>query len=209
MANLLRLAQFYAQKTQGCFDIAMAGTLKPLSTATSLEMYYQKKLELLPFASISQMQVENEQVSFSNPYTKIDLGGLVKEYAVDISIGLLKQCGVRSALVNYGGDIAVIGSYQGEKWRIGIQSPEDETNTLLICELENESLCTSGHSKRFYLIDDTKISHVVSKVNAVKTLQQVSIKAPTTMDAGVWSTALLINADLEFSSHIVAVSIYQ
>ena len=194
-AGLLQLALFYAKQTNGAFDVAMAGTLKEKRNNIKV---------ILPFASYSCFIIEGNCLTFNNSLTKIDFGGLVKEYAVDQSILMLKLSGITSALVNFGGDIAVIGTHHNERWSIGIQNPLDDNENIQIIELESSSLCTSGHSKRYKEIEGEKISHIISlQKNDYK---QISLSAPTTVDAGVWSTALLVNPELQPPNHIKIVS---
>lgn len=208
LSGLIRLALFYYDATQRVFDIAAAGTLKNLSNFSTLKEYRIQKERLTPFASCSQLMLEGNRLSFANEHTKIDLGGLVKEYAVDQSIFILQSAGVTSALVNFGGDIAAIGKYEDSSWRIGIQDPEDFERNLLEVELNDVSVCTSGHSKRYAMIGSEKISHIIASDESLKRYSQVSVIAPTTVDAGVWSTALLINPALAVPEHIKVVSTY-
>ena len=205
LSGLIRLALFYSDATAGAFDIAMAGTLKHLSKLSTLEEYWLQKESLSPFASSSHLTLNGNTLTFTYPQTKIDLGGLVKEYAVDQSIFILQSAGISSALVNFGGDIAAIGKCEDFSWHIGIQDPEDEGKNLMEVDLDNVSLCTSGHSKRFTSIGSEKISHIVTSSDTSKRYSQVSIIAPTTVDAGVWSTALLIDPTLKVPEHIKVV----
>lgn len=208
LTGLIGLALFYTEATQGVFDIATAGTLKQLSKLSTLEEYWVQKEQLRSFASSTNLILEGNHLTFTNPHTKIDLGGLVKEYAVDQSIFILQSAGISSALINFGGDIAAIGQCEDLSWRIGIQDPENFENNLLEVDLDDVSLCTSGHSKRFTQIESEKISHIVSSTGISEHTSQVSIIAPTTVDAGVWSTALLINPSLKIPEHIEVVFTY-
>ncbi len=194
-AGLLQLALFYSEITNGAFDVAMAGTLKDKRENYEL---------IIPFASSACMKIDGNILTFSNSITKIDFGGLVKEYAVDQSMLILQLAGITSALVNFGGDIAVIGTCEGEKWSIGIQDPLNEHENIEIIKLETSSLCTSGHSKRYKEIDGKRFSHIITLEK--NDLKQISIIAPTTIDAGVWSTALLANPELQLPNHIKIVS---
>lgn len=168
----MKLALFYYDKTLGAFDVTLDGTIK----------------------------LEENQLIFSNDNTKIDFGGLVKEYAVDISIAILKDYKIKSALVNFGGDLAAIGTNNAEKWNIGIEDPNNENQIIETIQMDNNSLCSSGHSKRYKDINNKKISHIIVKEK--NNYQQISIMAPTTVDAGVWSTALLSKPSLIPPSHI-------
>lgn len=170
--SLVKLALFYYDKTLGAFDVTLDGTIK----------------------------LEENQLIFSNDNTKIDFGGLVKEYAVDISIAILKDYKIKSALVNFGGDLAAIGTNDGIKWNIGIEDPNNENQIIETIQMDNNSLCSSGHSKRYKEINNKKISHIIVKEK--NNYQQISIMAPTTVDAGVWSTALLSKPSLIPPSHI-------
>lgn len=201
LASLIELAFFYTDKTKGAFDIATAGTLKQLSDAKNLKQYNILKETLSPYASSEHIQLHNTTLSFDNNFTKIDFGGLVKEYAVDQSVLLLKEIGIDSALVNFGGDIAACGTYDESAWNIGIQNPKNENENLKEIKLNENSLCTSGHSKRFHTIENKTISHIISSIPGK--LSQISLIAPTTVDAGVWCTALLANPLLELPSHIL------
>lgn len=208
LAGLVQLALFYTEATQGIFDIALAGTLKNLSNLSTLDDYRIQKEKLIPFASCAHLSLDGNCLNFANEHIKIDLGGLVKEYAVDQSIFILQSSGVSSALVNFGGDIAAIGKCQDLSWRIGIQDPQNFDRNLMEVELDNFSLCTSGHSKRYTMIESDKISHIFASEKISKRYSQVSVIAPTTVDAGVWSTALLINPNLTPPEHIKVVSTY-
>lgn len=199
---LLQIALFYTKVTQGVFDIALSGTLKASFKAPSLEEYQQVRNTLLPFASSEHISLTGNRLTFFNDYTKIDFGGLVKEYAVDQAVLQLQAFGITSALVNFGGDIAAFGTCHDKPWKIGIQDPDSPDSNIMEVELTNCSLCTSGHSKRFTTIENEPMSHVISAKQSDKKHIQISIIAPTTVDAGVWSTALLINPNLKPPAHI-------
>jgi thiamine biosynthesis lipoprotein len=200
LAGLIQLSLFYTDKTNGAFDIAVAGTLNEASLTSTLQEYNKKIEKLLPFASSSHLKISENEVTFSNNFTKIDLGGLVKEYAVDESILMLKKAGASSALVNFGGDVAAYGTYNSFLWCVGVQNPEILEQNLCEITLSENALCTSGHSKRFYQIETEKKSHIITTKQ--KYYSQISVTAPTATDAGVWSTAMLVNPNLIPPSHI-------
>ena len=112
---------------------------------------------------------------------------------------ILEKYNINNALINFGGDIAVIGKFYNKEWCIEITNPN---TTSKVITLKN-ALCTSGHTLRYTTIDDKKISHIQSTQQIHNNSnQQISVTAPTTVDAGVWSTALLINPQLVLPKHI-------
>ena len=171
-ASLIQIALFYYEKTKGAFDVVIDGSIT----------------------------LDGNKLIFSNNNAKIDFGGLVKEYAVDLAILTLKNHKIDSALVNFGGDLASLGVCNNKQWNIGIENPNNNSENIMIVEMNNNSLCTSGHSKRYKIINNEKISHIVVKEK--NDYLQISVMAPTTVDAGVWSTALLSKPSLEIPSHI-------
>jgi len=83
-----------------------------------------------------------------------DPTGLVKGWATEEALSVLRLAGVRAAIVNGGGDIAVLGSPVGAStWRIGIRHPWHPE--ALACVLEvDRAVATSGCYERGpHLID--------------------------------------------------------
>lgn len=71
----------------------------------------------------------------------IDLGGIAKGHAVDIAISALRQRGVRSACVNAGGDLRVLGE---TPYRIAVRNPARPSEVVREIELSDCALATSG-----------------------------------------------------------------
>lgn len=205
LSDLIAIALFYTDITHGAFDIALAGTLKAASKAPSYDAYCHQVSSLLPYAASEHLHLEGNRLTFANEFTRIDLGGLVKEYAVDQAIAMLKMSGITSALVNFGGDIAAYGRCHDVAWRVGVEDPSSEGSIVREVDLMECSLCTSGHSKRYRMIDEKRITHIAGGKGTPHRYEQVSVIAPTTVDAGVWSTALLVNPDLTLPSHITII----
>jgi len=197
--NLLLLAEFYYKITDGAFDVATAGTINSIETNISYDEYENIRKKIVPFASFKNINLHNQHVTISNSSTKIDFGGLIKEYAVDQALLILEKYNINNALINFGGDIAVIGKFYNKEWCIEITNPNSTSKVITL----TNALCTSGHTLRYTTIGNKKISHIQSTQQIHNNSnQQVSVTAPTTVDAGVWSTALLINPQLVLPKHI-------
>lgn len=90
-----------------------------------------------------------------------DLGGFAKGVAVASAIDLLQAHGIEHALVNAGGDIAVLGKHRGRAWRIGVRDPRG-TGILGGLELQDgEVVFTSGDHERGFEWDGHHHHHIL------------------------------------------------
>jgi FAD:protein FMN transferase len=94
---------------------------------------------------------------------QIDLGGVAKGYAADEIVGVLSARGVKSALIDLGGNIFAMGSKtDGSPWRIGVQNPDSPRGTYFgIATVVNKTLVTSGIYERFFIKDGKRYHHIM------------------------------------------------
>ena len=97
---------------------------------------------------------------------RLDLGGIGKGYAGDCAQEVLKQCGIRSALVEAGGDVVVSNSPPGKKgWIIRIDSAGKNSTGKNAAATDlafaNCAISTSGDAEQFVEIDGKRYSHIV------------------------------------------------
>lgn len=85
------------------------------------------------------------------PGVGLDFGGIAKGMAVDAAVARLRQMGIRQALVNAGGDLAVLGQAPaggdgGDSWPIAVEGKE--TNWTV--PLHHGAMATSGIGRRHW-----------------------------------------------------------
>lgn len=79
----------------------------------------------------------------------LDPTGLVKGWAVEGTLEPLRQAGVQAAMVNGGGDIALLGPPpQGGPWRVGIRHPWRHDGLACVLEVAAGGVATSGTYER-------------------------------------------------------------
>jgi FAD:protein FMN transferase len=85
----------------------------------------------------------------------VDPTGLVKGWAVAQAAQIIESSGVTGALVNGGGDVALVGSPpDGGPWRIGIQHPWRRLALACTVEVGARAIATSGGYERpLHLVD--------------------------------------------------------
>ncbi len=130
------------------------------------------------------------------PNMRIDFGGIAKGYAADQALAVLKSLGIRSALVDGGGDIAVGAAPPGKAgWRISLVDPDPGGKSLhgnLI--LHDTGIATSGDAYQFLEIEGRRYSHIVNPSNGmgVSDSASVTVIAPDGMTADALATALSV-----------------
>lgn len=127
----------------------------------------------------------------------VDLGGIAKGYAADEVKRILREHGVQNALVNLGGNIAVLGARpDGHPWSIGVQNPAAARGADLgILQIAAGSVVTSGVNERFFIQNGRRFHHLIDPRTgrpAQSGLLSVTVLCARSMDADALSTALFV-----------------
>ena len=134
-------------------------------------------------------------VSFRNPGTQIDLGGIGKGYAVDMAVRVLKGNGINSVLINFAGNIYAYGTPPGkDSWVIGLQHPRKSEGLLGSFEIADKAVSTSGDYEKFFTIDGERYSHIIDPRtgNPVKGIVSVTIVTDNATRADALSTGVFV-----------------
>jgi len=130
-----------------------------------------------------------------SPQTKLDFGAIAKGYAIDRGIAVLRAHGIKSAILDAGGDLRAIGSHNGKPWRIGIKHPRQAGKTLGWFEVHGDiSIVTSGDYERFFMYHGKRYHHIMNPDTGMPAMKAMSatIIAPNATVADAWSTALFV-----------------
>jgi thiamine biosynthesis lipoprotein len=80
----------------------------------------------------------------------MDMGAYAKGWIVDEAVKVLKEKGVKSGMVNAGGDLYAIGKKGDRKWRVAVKHPVKQDEYLAVVNLEDIALATSGDYERYF-----------------------------------------------------------
>ena len=119
----------------------------------------EDKISLVNYKDIL-LDENTHSVKLNNDNMKIDLGGIAKGYAADKIYNYLKEEKLKSALINLGGNVYVLGTKENNQpFSIGIQDPtKPRGNSIGNIKVSDKSVVTSGIYER-YLKKDNKIYH--------------------------------------------------
>ncbi len=201
--NMLCLAQDIWQKSGGAFDISIA----PISQLWDFKAELPSPPDeedigkLLPLVNSGALLLDTKAMTVTkqSDAMKIDLGGVAKGYAADKAARLLKDMGVKSALLDFGGNIVAIGENprnQNKKWRIGLQTPYSPTGEYSeIAEITEGAVVTSGTYQRYFEHNGTKYHHILDTKTgfpAAQSFDSVTVVSDSAALADCLATAIFV-----------------
>jgi len=134
------------------------------------------------------MDAKARTIYARRPGMRLDAGGLLKGYAADETVRILASRGVKSAIVDLGGDIFAMGSRpEGGPWRIGIQNPDAARGTTLgVVNVVGKSVVSSGVYEHFFVQNGKKYHHIMDTRTGFPVdngLSQVTVISAASIDA--------------------------
>lgn len=164
LLKLIELGIECAEQTDGIFDITIA-PLAELWNFSGEDPSVPKQQDIdTALASVDYrcIEVNGNHVTLHNG-ASIDLGALAKGYIADRLKDYLVSEGVRSAIINLGGNTLCIGAKpDGSAFQIGIRKPFGEQNEILeTVSCADQSLVTSGIYERGFEEDGVWYHHIL------------------------------------------------
>ncbi|GAB3757376.1 FAD:protein FMN transferase [Spirosoma pomorum] len=180
--NVLQQAQYIAIHSNGRFD----PTIGPLS------LLWRRAVRRNEFPSSAErrrarrsvgyrlMKLDSQRhaVFLKKPGMRLDVGGIGQGFAIDEGRKVLDKLGVKSALLDIGGDILVSAAPPATTgWRIAVPDKNGKETTLL---LTNAAITTSGDTHRFLLYKGRKYSHIMNPYSGlgIRRFMRVTVLAP-------------------------------
>jgi thiamine biosynthesis lipoprotein len=121
---------------------------------------------------------------------RLNFGAIAKGYAVDKAIDVLKNSGIKQALVNAGGEISVIGN----DWIVGIQHPREINSIIKKIKLDGFTVATSGDYEQYFEVDGNRYHHILDPKTGYPStgLQSVTIINKSNTFADALATAVFV-----------------
>jgi len=189
----------YSRLSGGAFDITIGpvidlwhkaeeNNIKPTArqiAAAKAKVGYEKLI----------LDPDKKTVRFKVEGMRLDLGGIAKGYGIDKAVEAMQAAGATAGMIDVGGDIRCFGKPEKkDKWAIGLQDPEDTEKLMMVIELGDNAIATSGDYQRFVVLDGEKFSHIMTPKKGIsaKGLTSVTVIAPTAIDADALATTVTV-----------------
>ncbi len=202
-AGLLQTALYYCRETDGAVDI----TIAPLSTLWNFSSDaltgihtlpdHRQIQELLPCVDYQKVQINGTTVALKEAGAALDLGCIAKGYIADRLKDYLEEQGIKSAVINLGGNVLTLGSKPGgSPFRLGIQRPFDlRGNPIAVLSVSDASLVSSGVYERYFEADGVRYHHLLNPRTGMPEqngLLGVTILSDSSTDGDILSTACFL-----------------
>jgi thiamine biosynthesis lipoprotein len=165
--DIIEKAVYVSEMTDGAFDVTVGPLVKlwdlqnkvipdRKSIAESMQIVGYKNIVLDRAVSTVFLKLKGAQ---------IDLGGIIKGYAVDKVVEVLHQNGIISGIVAVGGEIRSLGKKpDGTSWVVGVQNPRQkgsDDEVIATVELSDKALSTSGDYIKYFEKDGIRYHHLL------------------------------------------------
>lgn len=165
--NILTKAVNISEMTDGAFDVTV-GPLVKLWDIKHIVIPSKEQIEekqrLVGYKNII-IDKKNSTVFIKLKGAQIDLGGIIKGYAVDKIVQVLHQHGIKSGVISVGGEIRALGKKpDGTLWTIGIQNPRQkgkDDKVIATVELSDKAFSTSGDYMQYFIKDGVRYHHLL------------------------------------------------
>lgn len=150
----------------------------------------------LAHVGADKVRIEGLTVVKADPLVQVDVGGAAKGFVADSIVAMLRQAGVKSADIDLGGNIYMLGEHpSGRPWRVAVRVPAGIDVERPVVEVRNRSVVTSGSYERFVEIDGKRYQHIVDPLTGRPSDSDVvsaTVVAESSLAADMLATTALL-----------------
>ena len=196
--NLISRAKEISALTDGDFDITVQPLVAEWGFYSALEKRVPTQSEIdgiIKLIGYEKINLSDNDISLDSGVS-IDLGGIAKGYASYSAAKILKDNGIKSAVMSLGGNVRVIGTKpDGAEWTVAIADPDDNSSNIGVLKVCDTAVITSGGYQRFFEKDGKIYHHIIDPKTgypAQSGLKSVTVVSDDDILADALSTALFV-----------------
>jgi thiamine biosynthesis lipoprotein len=198
--KIIDLAYYYAELTDGAFDITAAPLYDLWGVDKATPPDEPPTAELINSARASMGKANapvslNRTIAFTTPLTRIDPRELASGYAVDLALLQLRRNRIEDALITYGKTARCQGTADAlQSWDVGIPNPSGDGDVGRITLPDAFAMHTSQLYDHAITIKGKRYGHIIDPRTgypAEGTLS-VTVLGPTATQASALAQALVV-----------------
>lgn len=190
------MAQKAAEFSNGYFD----PTISPLvaawgfSAKTGDTITPQLVDSLKQLVDYRKVHIADGKLIKENPAMKLDFNAIAQGYTTDLVGILLESKGIKSYIVDVGGEIFARGTKpDGKPWVVGIEKPAADWDSERVVqqrvELQDKGIVTSGSYRKYVERDGKRYSHCIDPMTGYP-VEHNLLSATVIAENATWADAL-------------------
>lgn len=192
VAYLLQESLAINDATDGAFDPTIAPVLELWGFGSGAgEHRVPTEAELaaaLAGVGMDNIHMEGAQVALEDG--EVDLGGIAKGWAGQRAKDLIAANGAKSAVLDLGGDVALLGRKPDDSmWRVAVKDPADGNAFLGVLTAADTFVMTSGVYERYFEENGVRYHHIIDPKTGYPA-ESGLVSATVICADGVWADAL-------------------
>jgi|ERR1035437_4705795 thiamine biosynthesis lipoprotein len=145
----------------GKFDVTVYPLMKLWGFYATKHLPTKEEIrETLKIVGYKYLVIKDGKMTKLKKGVGVDIGGIAKLYVVEEGAKVLKKEGIKSALMDAGGDIYAIGTLYGKPWRVGIRDPRGD-GVIGGLDVSDMLVVSSGDYERFFMKDGVRYHHIM------------------------------------------------
>jgi len=159
--NLIEYGINMYKLSNGKIDISMGNVIDIWKgyRESGLGIPTLEELKYVNYNNINQIELKDNKIKNNN--LNLDLGSISKGYTTKIVGEYLNSIGLDKYLINAGGNVLTGTSYKKDKYKIGLENPNNQNDIFKIINIENKAVITSGGYNRYYEYNGIKYHHII------------------------------------------------
>ncbi|MBQ6738985.1 MAG: FAD:protein FMN transferase [Synergistaceae bacterium] len=148
--------------TNGIFNPLIGAVTKlwKINTADNKIPTPESLDEAVKLSDIKNLEIHENNIFLKHKGCVLDLSGIAKGYASKKISDFLKSSGVKSALIDLGGNVQTVGKkVDGSNWNIGIRDPSTPYEIAAVVSVNDTAVITSGGYERYKIVNGKKYFH--------------------------------------------------
>lgn len=162
--SVFKLARQVSEQSRGAFDITVGAysgwNFDPEHSRIPSSSELARERRFVNYRDVV-LDEHNGSVYLRRPGMRLDLGGIAKLPILEAGMRVLRQHGIRDAMINGGGDVVASGKLQGHEWRVGLRDPLAPERLLGVVTLSDGVVASSGDYERYFMHNGQRFHHVL------------------------------------------------
>ncbi|MDI6619430.1 MAG: FAD:protein FMN transferase [Clostridiales bacterium] len=169
---VIKTGKEFGSISGGLFDISIGPVVKLWNIGTDKarvpsDSEIDARLPLVNYRDIV-LDDTDKTIFLKKKGMMLDIGGIAKGYAADECCRILKENGVKHAIVNLGGNVSTLGcNPNGNRdWNIGVQDPFSGRGDYFgIVHVSDKTIVSSGVYERYFMQNGKRYHHILNTKN--------------------------------------------